>query len=176
MKAEYIPTEDKAVVKVDQNNIPSEITILPLDSQVAFPTLNMSLGVSLRATSLVETSKKGCLIGVVGTKGQTDSVPLPGQVYEIGTVVQILYVTRAPDNSLLLIVQGLKRFRITEWIPGKDFLRAKIMLIPELIENDSETEALHRTTLELTQEIFSLSLNIQTMPSMVWHESKTRCI
>ena len=160
MKAEYIPTEDKAVVKVDQNNIPSEIPILPLDGQVAFPTLNMSLGVSLRATSLVETAMKGTrLIGVVGTKGQTDNVPLPGQVYEIGTVVQILYVTRAPDNSLLLIVQGLKRFRITEWIPGKDFLRAKIILIPELIENDTETEALHRTTLELTQEIFSLSLN-----------------
>jgi len=160
MKTEYIPTEDKAVVKVDQNNIPGEIPILPLDGQVAFPTLNMSLGVSLRATSLVETAMKGTrLIGVVGTKGQTDNVSLPGQVYEIGTVVQILYVTRAPDNSLLLIVQGLKRFRITEWIPGKDFLRAKIILIPELTENDIETEALHRTTLELTQEIFSLSLN-----------------
>lgn len=160
MKAEHIPTEDKAVVKVDQNNIPSEIPILPLDGQVAFPTLNMSLGVSLGATSLVETAMKGTrLIGVVGAKGQTDNVALPGQVYEIGTVVQILYVTRAPDNSLLLIVQGLKRFRIAEWIPGKDFLRAKITLIPEIIENDTETDALHRTTLELTQEIFSLSLN-----------------
>jgi ATP-dependent Lon protease len=160
MNANYVPSEDKAVVKVDQNNIPSEIPILPLDNQVAFPTLNMSLGVSLGATSLVETAEKGTrLIGVVGAMGQTDNVPLPGQVYEIGTVVQILYVTRAPDDSLLLIVQGLKRFRITEWIPGKDFLRAKITLIPEIVENDLEIQALHRATLELTQEIFSLSLN-----------------
>ena len=161
METNDISADDKAVVKVDINNMPDEIPILPLDGQVAFPTLNMSLGVSLGATSLVETAMKGSrLIGVVGTKGQTDKVPLPGQVYEIGTVVQILYVTRAPDKTLLLIVQGLKRFRIAEWIPGKDFLTAKIILIPETLENDIETDALHRTLRDLTQEVFTLSLNV----------------
>jgi ATP-dependent Lon protease len=160
METNDISVDDKAVVKVDKSNIPDEIPILPLDGQVAFPTLNMSLGVSLGATSLVETAMKGSrLIGVVGTKGQTNKVPLPGQVYEIGTVVQLLYVTRAPDNTVLLIVHGLKRFRIAEWIPGNDFLRAKINLIPETLESDIETDALHRTLRDLTQEVFSLSLN-----------------
>jgi len=161
METKNISADDKAVVKVDKNNVPDEIPILPLDGQVAFPTLNMSLGVSLGATSLVETAMKGSrLIGVVGTKVQTDKVPLPGQVYEIGTVVQILYVTRAPDNTMMLIVQGLKRFRIAEWNTGNDFLMAKINLIPETIENDIETDALHRTLRDLTQEVFSLSLDV----------------
>ena len=161
MKSEYISPDDKAVVKVDKTNIPDEIPILPLDGQVAFPTLNMSLGVSSRATALIEAAMNGSrLIGVVGTKGQTDKVPLPDQVYETGTVVQILYVTRAPDNTVLLIVQGLKRFRIAEWIPGDDFLRAKINLISEIIEEDIEIEALHRTLRDLTQEVFSLSLDV----------------
>ncbi len=161
MKTEYIPAEDKAVVKVDKNNIPGEVPILPLDGQVAFPTLNMSLGVSTRATSLVEAAMKGNrLIGVVGNKDQTDDIPLPGQVYEVGTVVQILYATRAPDDTVLLVVQGLKRFRITEWVSGNDYLRAKIVLIPEIIEDDLETEALHRTVSDLTQEIFTLSMNV----------------
>ncbi|MGB9437697.1 MAG: LON peptidase substrate-binding domain-containing protein, partial [Desulfobacterales bacterium] len=107
METNDISSDDKAVVKVDKNNIPDEIPILPLDEQMAFPTLNMSLGVSLRATPLVESAMKDTrLIGVVGTKVKTDNDPLPGQVYKIGTVVQILSVTRAPDNSILLIVQG----------------------------------------------------------------------
>jgi ATP-dependent Lon protease len=161
MVTEYIPPEDKAVVKVDPNHIPDEMPILPLANQVAFPSLNMSLAVTSRASSLVETAMNGNqLIGVVGIKNQTDETPLPGQVYETGTVVRVLYVTQAPDNSVLLVAHGLKRFSIDEWIPGKDFLRAKIKLIPEIIENDIETDALHRSILDLTQEIFSLSLDV----------------
>ena len=80
-------------------------------------------------------------------------------MYETGTVVRVLYVTRAPDNTVLLVVQGLKRFLITDWIPGKDFLRAKIKLIPEIIESDVEIKALHRSLRDLTQEIFALTFS-----------------
>ncbi len=153
--------DDKAVVKVDDSGIPAEMPILPLDEQVAFPTLNMSLGVSTSATKLVESAMKGNrLIGVVGIKGTADKIPLPGDLHSIGTVVQILYVTRAPDNTLLLIVQGLKRLRIVEWIADRDVLTAKISLIPEIVEDDIESAALIRTVRNLTQEIFTLSLNV----------------
>ena len=153
--------DDKAIVKVDDGGIPAELPILPLDEQVAFPTLNMSLSVSTSATKLVESAMKGNrLIGVVGIKGKTDKLPLPGDLHDVGTVVQILYVTRAPDNTLLLIVQGLKRLRIMEWVPGSDVLTAKISLVPEIVENDIETDALLRAVRDLTQEIFKLSLKV----------------
>ena len=80
-------------------------------------------------------------------------------MHDTGTVVRVLYVTRAPDNTVLLFVQGLKRFLITEWTPGKDFLKAKIKLIPETIERDIEIEALHRSLRDLTQEIFALTFS-----------------
>jgi ATP-dependent Lon protease len=151
--------DERAVVKVDDNSIPAELPILPLDEQVAFPTLNMSLGVSTSASKLVESAMKGNrLIGVVGIKGKTDKIPLPGDMHDIGTVVQILYVTRAPDDTLLLIVQGLKRLRILEWIPDREVLTAGIGLIPEIVENDIETAALTRTVRNLTQEVLTLSL------------------
>ena len=60
---------------------------------------------------------------------------------------------------MLLVVQGLKRFLITDWIPGKDFLRAKIKLIPEIIESDIEAKALHRSLRDLAQEIFALTFS-----------------
>ncbi|MGD9137564.1 MAG: endopeptidase La [Desulfobacterales bacterium] len=159
MTDENDTVDDRAVVKVDDDGIPTELPILPLDEQVAFPTLNMSLGVSTSASKLVESAMKGNrLIGVVGIKGKTDKLPLPGDMHDIGTVVQLLYVTRAPDNTLLLIVQGLKRLRILEWIPDRDVLTARIGLIPETAENDVETAALTRTVRSLTQEIMTLSM------------------
>ena len=160
MKTEHMPPEDKAAVKVDPSNLPDEIPILPLDNQVAFPKLNMSLAVPMEASSLIETAMKGDqLIGIIGSKRQSDDVPQPGEMYETGTVVRVLYVTRAPDNTVLLVVQGLKRFRITDWIPGKDFIRAKIKLIPEIIESDIEIKALHRSLRDLAQEIFALTFS-----------------
>ena len=161
MITEYIPPEDKAVVKVDPNHIPDEIPILPLENQVAFPSLNMSLAVTSRDSSLVESAMNGNrLVGVVGIKYQTDEIPLPGQTYDTGTVVRVLYVTRAPDNTVLLVAHGLKRFRIAEWISGKNYLKARIKLTPETIESDIETDALYRNLRDLTQEIFSLSLDV----------------
>jgi hypothetical protein len=53
MAVEHIPPEEKAVVKVDPDYIPDEIPILPLEKQVAFPSLNMSLTVTSRDSSLV---------------------------------------------------------------------------------------------------------------------------
>jgi ATP-dependent Lon protease len=159
MTKKHTSPEDKAVVKIDPDHIPDEMPILPVDNQVVFPSVNMSLAVTSRDSSLVESAMNGNrLVGVVGIKNKTDEIPLPGQIHETGTVARILYVTRAPDNTVLLVVHGLKRFRISEWISGKKFLKAKIILTPEIIESDIETDALFRHLRDLTLEIFSLTL------------------
>jgi hypothetical protein len=59
-----------------------------LDSQVAFPKLNMSLAIPMKASSLIETAMKGNkLIGVIGSETQPDDVPQPGEMLETGAVV-----------------------------------------------------------------------------------------
>jgi ATP-dependent Lon protease len=99
MAAEYIAPEDKAVIKINENDIPGELIILPVVDQIAFLTLNMSLVVSDKASESIELAMKGDrLIGIVGAKKQADKMPIPGQMYDIGTVARILYVTRAPDS------------------------------------------------------------------------------
>jgi len=153
--------DDKAVVAIDQNSIPGELPILPLSEQVAFPTLNMTLAVPLRSLPVLEKVMKGSrLIGVVGTKGSVDEIQLPGEICETGTVVRVQYVTRAPDNTVLIIVYGLERFRIAQWIPGESYLKASIRLAPEIRENDIETQALHRHVRDLTREVFNLALDV----------------
>jgi ATP-dependent Lon protease len=161
MKLEDVLPNEKAVIEYDQNTIPEMLPILPLNGQVAFPTLNMSLAVPLHSSSVIESAMKdNRMIGIVSVKEQTEKVPLPSQVYETGTVARILYVTRASDNTTLIVVHGLERFRIARWIPDEQFLRAAIKLSPEHIENDVEIDALHRSVRDFTQELFSLSLKV----------------
>ena len=118
MKQDKVTPEDKAIIAVDPDQIPAELQILPLSNLVAFPTLNMSLAVPLSFMPLLEEAMKGNrLIGVVGSKIPADEIQLPDGLCETGTVVRILYATRSPDNTVLVIINGLKRFRVKNWIP-----------------------------------------------------------
>ena len=161
MDEKPITPDENAIVAVDPNSIADELPILPLNGVVVYPTLNMSLAVPTQASTLIESAMKGSrMIGIVTTRKDAEPIPMPGQTYEIGTVAQILYVTRAPDNSVVLVVRGLTRFRIEEWIPGKDFLRARIEQIPEVIEEDIEIDAMQRNLTDLTRELFTLSKKV----------------
>ncbi len=161
MKQDKVTPEDKAIIAVDPNQIPAELPILPLSDLVAFPTLNMSLAVPLKFMPLLEEAMKGNgLIGVVGSNVPADEIQLPGQLCETGTVVRILYVTRAADNTVLLIINGLERFRVTRWIPNEDRLKAAIELAPEIRESDLETRALHRSVTDLTRDVFAFNTDV----------------
>ena len=76
MKSNEITPDDKVVVKVEPDDIPAELPILPLYDQVAFPTLNMALTVPVEASPLMEAAMKGNrLIGIVGAKSQMSDTP-----------------------------------------------------------------------------------------------------
>jgi ATP-dependent Lon protease len=145
----------------EQMNIPEELLILTLKEQVAFPTLNMTLAVQAEATSLIEEAMKGDrIIGAVGIRNPVDDQSMTKRVFETGTVIRILYATRASDNTTLLVARGLKRFRIDQWLSEKPYLKARITLAPEITEMDVETDALFRSLRGLSQEVFSLMPNI----------------
>jgi ATP-dependent Lon protease len=87
---------------------------------------------------------------------EDDGQSMTKQVFETGTVIRILYATRASDNTTLLVVRGLKRFRIDQWLMEKPYLKARIRLASEITETDIETDALFRSLRDLSQEVFSL--------------------
>jgi ATP-dependent Lon protease len=145
----------------EQIEIPEELPILTLKGQVAFPTLNMTLAVQAEATSLIEEAMKGDrIIGALGIRNPVDDQAMTKRVFEIGTVIRILYATRASDNTTLLVARGLKRFRIDQWLSEKPYLKARITLAPETVETDTETDALFRSLRGISQEVFSMMPNI----------------
>ena len=83
-------------------SIPRDLPILPLRNTVAYPFSVLPLVVGVpRSVKLIEDALQGNrLIGLVSMKDGSVEEPLPGQVFEIGTVAMIHRVVRAPDNTL----------------------------------------------------------------------------
>ncbi len=155
----FIETDDKAeLVK----SIPKELPILPLRNTVAFPFSALPLVVGIpRSVKLVKDAREGNrLIGLLTTKDPSIEEPEPGQIYETGTVAKVYHMVKAPNDTLQVVVQGLERFRVEHWLGTEPYLRARITLIPDVVELDLELDALQRALQELTREVIALSPNL----------------
>jgi ATP-dependent Lon protease len=139
--------------------IPHELPILPLRNTVVFPSAVTPIVVGIpRSVKLVEEAVEGSrLIGLVAMHDPNIEEPGPGQTYEVGTVGLIHKVIKGSDENLQVIIQGIERFRIQEWIQEKPYLKAQIELAPEQVEESVEVEALRRSLLDLTRRLVSLT-------------------
>ena len=142
--------------------IPSDLPILPLRSTLAYPFSVMPLAIGIpRSMRLIEDALQGDrLIGLVGMPDAKMEEPLPGQMYETGTMANIQNVSRTPDKTLQVVVQGMERFRIAEWLQTTPYLRARITLASDIVEADVELEALQGTLRELAQQVVALSPHV----------------
>ena len=69
----------------------------------------------------------------------------PMSCTQIGTVATVHRLFRAPDGTIRLLVQGIARFKLGEFTAEEPYLKAKVELYPESVEEDSlELEALAR--------------------------------
>jgi ATP-dependent Lon protease len=127
--------------------IPAELPILPLRGVVVYPQTAVPLTIGQpRSIRLVDDVMVGedRLIGLVASKDPELDAPGPDDLYSVGTVAIVHRLFRAPDGTIRLLVQGLVRFRLGEFVHLDPYLKATIELYPEVIEDDLEVEALAR--------------------------------
>ncbi|MCD6290029.1 MAG: endopeptidase La, partial [Anaerolineae bacterium] len=142
--------------------LPEELPILPLRNTVALPYVIMPLAVGIpRSVKLVEEALDGDrLIGLVAMKDPSIEEPMPGEVYEVGTVALIHKVIRTSDGTLQVVIQGLERFKIETWTGTEPYLKARVTLAPDQVAEDLETEALHRSLVQIAKEVMALMPNL----------------
>ena len=143
-------------------NIPEELPILPLRNTIAFPFTVLPLVIGIpRSVKLVEDVLKGDrLVGLVTSKDGSLEGPQPGQVHEVGTVAVISQVIQAPNKNLNIIVQGVEKFKIDHWTETEPYLKARISLSPDVVEEGLEMEALINSLRDLAKEVVSLTPNL----------------
>lgn len=135
--------------------LPTTLPILPLRGLVVYPFTAVPLTVGQpRSIKLVdEVMSSDRLIGLVATKQQEIENPGPNDLYTIGTAATIHRMFRAPDGTIRLVIQGISRFKITEFIQQEPYLKAIIAPHPEKNESSLEEEALARNVRDQFQHI-----------------------
>src|SRR6056297_356126 len=94
--------------KLTESEIPDNIPILPLKNTVLFPGVVVPITVGRdRSLALVkEAYETNKTIGVVAQKDESVEDPDVDDIYEIGTVAQILKLIKMPDGSKSVVIQG----------------------------------------------------------------------
>ena len=139
--------------------IPEVLPILPLKNTVVYPIpilLPLIVG-QPRSIKLVDDVVLGNrVIGLVALKDASIEDAGPDDVYRVGSVASIARFVKAPDSTIRLFVQGIERIKIVEFTQTEPYLKAKVEVIPDIVEEGVEVEALMRNTVELFRRMSSL--------------------
>ncbi len=153
-------TDQHQNTDLDSGKLPESLPILPLYDAALFPKMILPLVVmQSESIQLVdEAMRRDRLIGVVvSRKSPKNGDQKIEDLYSVGTLSLILKMAKTEDNKAQLLVQGLSRFRITEFISAKPYPRAKVQHLQEVEFKDKETDALMANILGLFLRVVDLS-------------------
>ncbi|MEY2819702.1 MAG: ATP-dependent protease La, partial [Chloroflexota bacterium] len=139
----------------DRMSLPETLPILPLRGVVVYPNTAVPLTVGqARSIKLVDDVVAGDkLVGLVAALNPEQEMPGPNELYRVGTVATVHRLLRAPDGTVRLLVQGMERFRLGEFVQEEPYLKAKIIRALEVDEKNIETDALARNARDQFQAI-----------------------
>ncbi len=124
-----------------------KIPLLPLREILVFPSTVVPLFVgrekSIQALEQAMASNKEILLAAQ-MKAKTND-PTADEIYRVGTVSTILQLLRLPDGTVKVLVEGLRRAKIVEFLQTEEFFYVQAEEMPEKKTASIENEALMRT-------------------------------
>jgi ATP-dependent Lon protease len=144
--------------------LPDVLPILPLKNTVLFPGLLSPLLVNTeRSMKLIDhvllTPER--LLVCVAVRRPLEGSPTPEDLHGVGTVMRVVRMLKFPDESYRLLVQGVARAEIGEFVQERPFLRARVELALETGDGESvEITALHRNVRDQFSQLVSESPNL----------------
>ena len=136
--------------------------VLPLRDIVVFPHMIVPLFVgrekSVRALEDVMKDDKKILL--VAQKNATQDDPEPGDIYDVGTLSTVLQLLKLPDGTVKVLVEGVQRAKISDFVNNPEFFEANAALIEEQSQDESELVALSRTVVSQFEQYIKLNKKI----------------
>jgi len=158
-KKDEVAPSSEGEPSAEKSKYPEVLPILPLRGVVVYPTTAVPLTVGQsRSVRLVDdvTASETKLVGLVAARDPEMEQPGPNDLHAVGTIATVHRLLRAPDGTIRLLVQGLERFRLGEFVQEEPYLKAKIHLAPETIESGLEIDALARNARDQFGQIVGL--------------------
>lgn len=141
--------------------IPEVLPLLPVKDVVIFPYFVASLSVgresSLQAVEMALAKEK--LLFLTAQKNIQDELVNPDGVYRVGCVASILRVHKYPDGRVKIVVQGLQKAAIAEFVKYSPAFMVKVHPLPDAAvssEQSLESEALVRMVRQNLERILSM--------------------
>jgi ATP-dependent Lon protease len=143
-------------------DLPSELPILALKNVVVFPSVVLPIHVAReKSISAIESVIGGRrIIGLVTQRDEELDEPDTKDLYDVGTIGLILRVLKLPDGGARILIQGLSRYRVKEWLQSEPYFVAKVEPLPEREVDTLEAQAMMRTVIEQFRDYVNTSKNL----------------
>ncbi|MCB5187315.1 endopeptidase La [Methylobacillus caricis] len=138
------------------------LPLLPLRDVVVYPHLVIPLFVgrekSVKALELASEQDKQILL--VAQKSPNKDEPDAEDLYDVGTVATVLQMLKLPDGTVKVLVEGLHRAKVLEFVETEECFAAKAEKIESPAGDDSQTQALMRTVFTQFDQYVKLNKKI----------------
>ncbi|MDR2426724.1 MAG: endopeptidase La [Endomicrobium sp.] len=146
--------------KNDNQKIPDTLPMLPVRDIILYPAMVLPLAVgrekSVRA--LEEAMATNRLIFVVTQKNIQIEEPMPDDIFNIGTVCEVLQMLKMPDGTLKALVEGLNRAQWTDFRRNdRGYVEVGLNIFDEKVEKTAESEAIMRRAISLFEQYVKLN-------------------
>lgn len=150
---------DPAGTKVWSKSLPENLPILGLSDIVIFPGMVSPLLVeTTQSIRLIDDVVAGDrFLGLILQRNPEVENPVPSDLWTYGCAARVLKMLKFPDNTVRVLVEGLRRFRVLEFTSNNPYLVAKVEKIKDIAEDSLEIKALSRNAERQFQEIIQLS-------------------
>src|SRR5256885_577995 len=143
-----------------QVEIPESLPLLPIRDIVVFPYMVLPLFVGREMSiKAIEAALAGNrTIMLAAQRSLEVENPTPQDIYSVGTVGMVMRMLKLPDERIKILVQGLAKARIEEFVQTEPYFEVRIRQLPEVkVQGQSlEGEALMRTVKAQLERLVSL--------------------
>ena len=145
--------------KDDKVVVPDELPILPLRGTVLYPDLILPIMVGRKkSVKLIDDAMDSDrIIGVITQKRSEIEDPKETDLYSVGVAALILRMIRELDGSQRVIVQGVSRIKVKEYIQREPYFKARSEVLDEGLVQGVEIEALMMNLKNLFQRAVELA-------------------
>ncbi|MEA2511876.1 MAG: ATP-dependent Lon protease [Thermomicrobiales bacterium] len=149
---------------VEGVTIPDALPVLPLrGGTIVYPLAVVPLLVGQpRSVRLIDdVMRRDRLIAVVAQRNDETTEAGPEDLHRVGTVGMVHQLFRGNDGSIRIVVQGLERIRLLDFVSTDPYLVARIEQYPDRTVPGVETEGLRRAVVDLYRRLVGL---VQGLP------------
>src|SRR5438874_8008906 len=125
---------------------PIRVPLLPLRDIIVFPHMVVPLFVGRQRSikALEEATQKQSPIFLSSQKDAKTNEPTEEDIYKTGTVGTVVQMLKLPDGTVKVLIEGKRRAKIVRFVNSPDFFLVQIEEAPEVVERNTEVEALTR--------------------------------